>query len=366
MEREKNSRLSWGGAMLIAVLVTVIAFFGTRWISQYRARDTFGTYALIDLPANQGLQVVDDGFIYYDGSSLTRVDSRGKQVWSSLVGANARFDADDTGVAVWSGDLLTLIDWETGTAESSSPLEADVVSGKLGKRYAAVLLAPEHDGKVILMEPGGRLVDTIDMSGKTVLSYGFFSDDSLFWVMSLDTSGTVPTCEISTYNPGKRIVGSITDNEQLMYQVLFQASQVCCAGVTHFKVYDYTGTENPAKRKLIYGWYLVSADTDDVDPMMAYVLSSQYDAGEEMQDVRMLRSNVDEIVRMPYGCTALVAKGDGVYGFSKDGVIMLAQAGKKKVDAYPSGLPVERVYGVTNNNVAVIGYGTQLYLINLP
>ena len=158
----------------------------------------------------------------------------------------------------------------------------------------------------------------------------------------------------------------IHDNEQLMYQVLFQSTQVCCAGVTHLKVYDYTGTEDVSRRKLIYGWYLVSADTENVDPMMAYVLSAQYDAGKEMQDVRMIRSDTDEIIRMPYDCIDLVAKGSRVYGFSRDGCIMIAQSGRRQVEAYPTGLPMDRVYGVTDDGVAVVGYGSQLYLINLP
>ena len=227
MEREKNSQLSWAGALLIAVLVTLLAFAGARLVSRLRSRTSFGTYALVDLPVNQGLSVVNDGFVYYDGSSLTRVNAGGKTVWSSLVGANASFDAQTTGVAVWSGTQLSLIDWESGVAESSLPLDGEIVSARLGSRYAAVLLAPEHDGTILLLEPGGRRVDSIDLSGQTVLNYGFFSDDTLFWVMTLDTSGTVPTCVISTYNPGKRIVGTITDNEQLMYQVMFQSSQVC-------------------------------------------------------------------------------------------------------------------------------------------
>lgn len=366
MDKRLNSKLSWGGALLIVILVTALAYLGARLFANLRSDNGFGSYALVDLPANQELQVTGDGFVYYDGSSLSRVASNGKSRWTYLVGANAQFNAQTTGVAAWSGSLLTLIDWTDGTVESSSPLEAEVISARMGAKYAAVLLAPEHDGAIVLLERGGRQVDRIDMSGLTVLNYGFFSDDSLFWVMALDTSGTVPTCSISTYNPGKRIVGSITDSEQLMYQVLFQSTQVCCAGVTHLKVYDYTGTEDAAKRKLIYGWYLVSADNDSVDPMMAYVLSAQYDAGEEMQDVRMIRSDLDETVRMPFGCTALVAKDSRVYGFSRDGYIMIAQSGRQKVDAYPTGIPVDRVYGVTSDDVAVIGYGTQVFLVNLP
>ena len=366
MEKRQNSRLSWGAALLIVILVTAIAFLGAHLYVRARSRGEFGTYARLDLPANQGLQPVGDGFVYYDGSSLLRMSSSGQTVWSHLVGANAQFDAQTTGVAAWSGDLLTLIGWEDGVVQYSSVLSTDIVSARMGGKYAAVLLAPETDGSLLLMEPGGRQVDTLEFNGQTVLDYGFFSDDSLFWVMSLDTSGTVPTCEISTYSPGKRIVGSISDHEQLMYQVIFRNSQLLCAGVTHLKVYDYIGTEQTAERKLIYGWYLVSADGNSRDPMMAYALNSQFDAGEGLQDVRMMRSNLDQTVRMPFGCASLVASGSRVYGFSKDGYIMIAKAGQQRVEAYPTGIAMDRVYGVTSDNVAVVGYGSQIYLINLP
>ena len=366
MERQRSSRLSWGAALLIVILVTALSFGGARLFASVRSGGEFGNYKILDLPDNHALQTVGNGFVYYDGSSLSRVDSDGETHWNYLVGANAQFNARTSGVAAWSGEMLTLIDWEKGTTLCSSPMEGEVLSARLGAKYAAVLLGPEHDSTIVLMEPGGRHVDSIALPGETVLDYGFFSDDSLFWVMALDTSGTVPTCEISTYKPGKMIVGSITDSEQLMYQVMFQSSQVCTAGVTHLKVYDYTGTEDKSKRRLVYGWYLVSTDNDSDDPMMAYVVSSQYDANGSMQDVRMIRSNLDQVVRMPFGCKALVAKGDRVYGFSNEGHIMVAQAGEQKVNAYPVNVPMERVYGVTEDGVAVVGYGTQIYLVNLP
>ena len=366
METKRSRRLSLGASLLLALLVTALAYGGARLYARLRSAGGFGTSIVLDIPSNQGLQTVGDGFVYYDGTSLSRVGSDGKTKWTNLVGGGAQFDARESGVAAWSGDVLTLYEWDSGMPLSSGPMEAEILSARLGKKYAAVLLGPEHNSTLQLTDPGGKLVDTLPMPGQTVLDYGFFSDDSLFWVMALDTSGTVPTCEISTYSPGKRIVGSISDNEQLMYRVMFQSSQVCCAGVYHLKVYDYTGTENLDKRKLIYGWYLVSEDEESSDPMMAYALSAQYDSGDAMQDVRMVRSDMDQIVRMPFGCRSLVAKGDNVYGFSSDGYIMIAQSGRQKVEAYPSGIPIDRVYGVTSDNVAVLGYGTQIYLVNLP
>ena len=180
------------------------------------------------------------------------------------------------------------------------------------------------------------------------------------------TSGTVPTTAITTYRPGRMMVGSITDAQQLMYQVMFQSSQVVCAGTTHLKVYDYTGREDTSRRTLVYGWYLAAVDEGVDDPMMAFVPDAQYGAGGELRDVRMIRSNVDEIVRMPYPCTMLVAKGDRVYGFSADGHVMVARTGAQKVDAYLLEVPAGQIYGVTDDRVAVMGTGNTVYLVTLP
>ena len=219
---------------------------------------------------------------------------------------------------------------------------------------------------MVLLENGGREVDRLTFADQTVLDYGFFSSDTLFWVMTLDTSGTVPTTAITTYRPGRMMVGSITDAQQLMYQVMFQSSQVVCAGTTHLKVYDYTGREDESRRTLIYGWYLAAVEAGVDDPMMAFVPGAQYGTGGELRDVRMMRANVDEIVRMPFACATLVAKGDRVYGFSTDGHVMVARTGAQKVDAYLLEVPAGQIYGVTDDRVAVMGTGNTVYLVTLP
>ena len=85
-----------------------------------------------------------------------------------------------------------------------------------------------------------------------------------------------------------------------------------------------------------------------------------------MRDVRMMRANVDEIVRMPFACATLVAKGDRVYGFSTDGHVMVARTGAQKVDAYLLEVPAGQIYGVTDDRVAVMGTGNTVYLVTLP
>ena len=84
-----------------------------------------------------------------------------------------------------------------------------------------------------------------------------------------------------------------------------------------------------------------------------------------MHDVRMIRANLDQQVRMPYGCQSLIPRNDRVYGFSTEGYVMIAVQGQQKVDAYRLPMLFDKVYGVTADNVAVLGNSNIIHLLNL-
>ena len=365
MERNRTKRLPWAIALLIVVLACVIALVGGRIISNATRRSAYD-YKAVQLSSNNELQVVDDGFVYYDGGSIGAVTTDGHVKWTHLLGRNGAFEAAANGIAAWAGESLTLIDSQTGTTSYSGVMETEVLSARIGERYTAVLLGPEHNSTIVLMEEGGRRVNSITLTNQTVIDFGFFSKGSLLWVMSLDSTGTVPSCTVNTYRPGKEIVGSIHDNEQMMYGVVFQSSYFCCAGDTYLKVYDYTGSEDKSRRKLVYGWYMAALDENQLDdPMLAFVPNNQYDGADGMRDVRMIRANLDQQVRMPYGCQSLIARGDRVYGFSTDGYVAIAAQGQRGTRAYSLPMSFDKVYGVTANNIAVLGSGNVIYLLNL-
>ena len=365
MERNRKARLPWAIALLIVVFVLIISLVAGRIISKITHHSAYG-YKAVQLASNLGLEVVDDGFVYYDGSYIGTVTTDGRIKWSYLIGRNADFHANASGVAAWSGESLTLIDNQTGTPSFSSAMETEVLSACIGNRYTAVLLGPEYNSTIVLMEPGGRRVNSITLTNQTVIDYGFFSNGSLLWVMSLDTSGTVPSCTVNTYRPGKEMVGSIHDNEQLVYGMVFQSSYFCCAGDTFLKVYDYTGKEDKTRRRKVYGWYMAALDESVLDdPLMAFVPTAQYDSEKGMQDVRLIRANLDQQVRMPYGCQSLIARNDRVYGFSTDGYVTIATQGSQSVSAYALPMAFDKVYGVTANNMAILGNGNIIYILNL-
>lgn len=365
MERNQRKRIPWAIALLIVVFTCVIAYCGVLILDRITHESAYN-YKTVEIAANNGLEAVDTGFIYYDGSSISFVSTDAKMKWSYLIGSNADFDATNYGVAAWANSSLTLIDADIGTTTFSGTMESDILSANVGEKYTAVLLGPEHNSTIVLMEQGGRKVNSITLTNQTVIDYGFFSKGSLLWVMSLDSSGTVPSCTINTYRPGKEVVGSIHDNEQMMYGVVFQSSYFCCAGDTYLKVYDYTGVnEDKAQRKLVYGWYMAALDHVEDNPMMAFVPSAQFDSTDGMHDVRMIRANLDQQVRMPYKCQSLFAKNDRVYGFSTEGYVMIATQGQQQVSAYSLPMLFDRVYGVTADNVAILGNGNIIYLLNL-
>ena len=365
MERRRREGIPGAIALLIVAFACLLALLASRIVVRSARRSAYD-YKSVDIPANQSVEVVEDGFIYYDGSSIAAVNTDAKVKWSYLIGKMADFHATDFGVAAWTGELLTLIDLKNGTASYSGSMDASVLSARIGERYAAVLLGPEHDSTIVLMDLGGRRVNSITLTNQTVIDYGFFSKGSLLWVMTLDSSGTAPSCTINTYRPGKERVGMIHDNEQLVYGVVFQSSYYCCVGSTHMKVYDYTGNnEMRDRRRLVYGWYMAALDDALDDPMMAFVPSSQYDSVGGMHDLRMIRANLDQQVRMPYGCQSLVAVGNRVYGFSTEGFVMIAEQGKTSVSCYRLPMQFDRIYGVTENGYAVLGSGSTVYLLNL-
>jgi len=365
MDKRKSRRNPWTIVLIILVVCGLLAYGGGALLKSIFSGSALGETRAVNIANLQDLQVTANGFVYYDGSTVSSLNSSGKVNWSYLVGTNAGFRASDHGVAAWSGKTITLIDGNSGATSFNGTMSEDVLSAFIGDKYTAILIGEESSSTIVLMENGGKQINSIEMTDISVVDYGFFSHESLLWVMLCDSNGTVPKCSIQIYRPGKEIVGSISDNEQLIYAVMFQSNRVCVTGDTYFKVFDYAGTENSAKRELVYGWYLNSFDEGSSDPLMVYVNDAQCKGESDIRDVRLMRSDLDRIIRMPFGCRSVVAVGSTVYGFSSDGHLMIAPAYTGAPQAYRLNISIDQVYGVTRDGVAVVRSGSTVYLVNL-
>ncbi len=92
MERERSGKIPW-----IVVLLLVAALCAFSYLAAYLVHraggGSFGSYRAVGGSADMQLQVAGDGFVYYDGSTLTQVNSRGDTDWSYRIGGGVTFEA---------------------------------------------------------------------------------------------------------------------------------------------------------------------------------------------------------------------------------------------------------------------------------
>ena len=130
MEQNRQDRLPWAIVLLIIVLCCLVAFASARIIVRARSANGFASVRSVQVGSISKLETLGDGFVYYDGGSLSKVSEEGEAMWSYKVGSDANFSAADAGIAAWTGKKLTLIDSITGETGYSGNMDADVLSAQ--------------------------------------------------------------------------------------------------------------------------------------------------------------------------------------------------------------------------------------------
>lgn len=366
MELDIRKPLDGKKAILVTVLVLLIAF-AFALIDSHSGNVPLKSAVRLNTSSTRDVQAGGDYIYYLESGSLHCVSAKGKFQWNIGVDSGSEFKMTQYGISVWSGNRLRMIDIETGAPLGSYSAPADILYSVVGDRYAVVVTAPEHNSKIIYLDHGGNVVDTVDnFKDVTIIDCGFFENGGLGWVMSMDSTGTLPTCRISTYKPGKRETGSITDMEQVIYKVMFRSSYICAVGTDFMKLYDYTGVEKENERKTVYGWYLFAMDpTTNEDPLMLFVPHTQ--AGEEIaiKDVRCIKGSEEYMLHMAETCERIICRGKTVYGFAGNR-LCVAKYGSTAQNVYELPMSVDDVIGITNENVAVVTSGSYIYMITLP
>ena len=364
MKKDEQKGLSWPLSLLVALLICVFAYTAASLLTREKSHILSST-TVLPCTSSQAIQVLGEGVVYSDGTSLRALNGRGRQTWSYVVGANCGFNACESGVAAWSGDLLAVLNPETGTALFSGSMGDTILSATVGSSYAAALVGEESSATLIVLELSGREIDRIALEDITVLDYGFFSKGEMLWVMSLDTNGTIPMSQVTTYKPGRKQSGKITDSEQIVYEVMFESSNVYAVGTTYIRVYDYTGVEDTSQRQLVYGWYLVDSETSGNGSLMAFVPMAEIGTTAEINDIRLIKGNTDRTVRMPFTCFSIQVHNNAVYGFS-DQYVMVHSLDAEKAETYQLPFQCDALIGITSNSSAVLVSGDSVYMVPLP
>lgn len=365
MDYKRQQTLKWPAAGAFALALTLIAYFVASLFNN-GSNSPLASVIKLNMVSNRDVQISGSYIYYLESGSLHCVDTNGKYVWNQGVDANSQFYATDYGITVWSGKKFAIYENDTGVSTASTTMPGQILSACVGDLYAAVVLEPEHDSTVILTDRYGNTVDTLtDFAGLTVMDFGFFAGRDLFWIMTLDSSGSTPACTISTYKPGKRNTGTIVDMEQVIYQVMFRSSQIIAVGTNYLRLFDYHGDEIKDERQTVYGWYLHDVDKSSDNPLMLFVPNQQAEGQIQISDVRMIRGHSDKIVHLPIKCNSVEAKGTTMYGFSTEHIVVYP-FDSIQANAYKLPMAVNNVIGITDDKTAVVTSGGSIYLIKLP
>ena len=363
IDRENRS-LPWFAALLIALIICGAGALIGRMISR-PASNALNRAMLLPCTSSQSVAILDKGVVYSDGTSLRALNGSGRQIWSYVIGANCSFSVGGSYIAGWSDDQLVVLNASSGDVLFSANLSEVILSATAGETYTAALVGEEGDARLIVLDRNGREIDRVTQSDITVLSFGFFSGGNMLYVMALDTNGTVPMSQITTYRPGRMQAGSIRDSEQVIYEAMFESSDVCAVGTTFIRVYDYTGSEQTAKRRLVYGWELIASDQARSGTLMAFVPMSEVGATARISDVRMILGDTDRTVRMPFECFDITVRGDAVYGFSEN-YAMVYGLNDTAAKAYHLPFVCDGMIGVTTAGNAVLVSGDSVYMVSMP
>ena len=115
MKNDESKGLSWPLSLLVTLLICVLAYTAASLLTREKSHILSDT-TVLPCTSSQAVQVLGKGVVYSDGTSLRALNDRGRQTWSYVVGANCGFNACESGVAAWSGDLLAVLNPENGAA----------------------------------------------------------------------------------------------------------------------------------------------------------------------------------------------------------------------------------------------------------
>ncbi len=365
MENANGKRVSWIAAFFVSACVCLLAWLLSGALAGGQRDSVLTDVRRLPCSSYQTVRIWMDGVLYSDGSTLHAVGKDGRQKWSYPVGTGLDFSVGDNAVAAWTGSSLSLLELKNGASMLTTTLSDTILSARVGSSYAAALLGTEHKALMAVLDLGGRLVDTLDLSGLTILDYGFFSDGGILWVLSLDTEGTTPLSQVTTYRPGRKSQsGRIPDTEQIVTKVFFTNEDVQTVGLTYLKRYDYTGTENTARRILLYGWSVAAAE-EGASPVLVLAPNAQVDQDSYMQDLRVISGGEDRIIRLPFPAYSVQVRGHTVYGCGTS-TVSIYKLNAKKAVSYTLPFDTSSCLGMTAAGGLVLVSGDAVYLVSLP
>ena len=364
LTQQLRSILAFAALAAILLLAISYAFSNT-------GRETIGKVTRIGATLSQNVTPFGDSVIFYDGTTLHCMAATGGNEWSYQIGTNADYDATQERIVAWSGNDLYILN-SRGRLIYNNKMSDEIQFASAGSGYVAVFVGEPDNGVVSVINEEGQIVDNVTISNQTLLDIGFFKtitsssaqEQELMWVLGLDTTGTVISTELQTFQPGKLSTGKSSLGEHIAYKVYSVNGNLEVVTTRQIMHYNYRVLEesNPT---LIYGYTVDDVKVNGGVTYQLLIPAQESREGVRINNVRLMYGGVDRVLHLPSECLAAALGTHSVYGFSPNAVYV-CKFGETNFTAHAMPINVTALLGMITDNRAVVSSGSEIYVVELP
>ena len=357
--------------VILAAALTAILVVAVMYALNGNTREGIGRIARIGATLSQNVSPFGDSVIFYDGTTLHCVAATGGNEWSYQIGTNADYDATEKRIVAWSGNDLYILN-SRGRLIYNNKMSDAIQFASAGDEYVAVFVGDSDNGVVSVINSSGQIVDNIPVSNQTLLDIGFFMSTTtssaqpteLMWMLGLNTTGTVISTELQTYQPGKLSTGKSSLGEHIAYSIYDENGNLNIVTTRQILHYSYRALE-ASSPTLIYGYTVEDVQQSGKTLYQLLVPAQEQSEGTSINNVRLMYGSVDRVLHLPGTCIAAKLGTKSVYGLSANAVYA-CRFGETTFRAYAMPINVTAVLGMMTDNRVVVASGSEIYVVELP
>jgi len=371
-KKKKKKGLSSQLKMILALIALVaMLFIVVSYALEGNGRENVGRMTRIGATLSQNVMPFGDSVIFYDGTTLHCVAATGGNEWSYQIGTNADYDATQEKIVAWSGNDLYILN-SRGRLIYNNKMSDTIQFASAGDEYVAVFVGDPDNGVVSVINSSGQIVDNISVSNQTLLDVGFFmsatsssaQETELMWMLGLDTTGTVISTELQTFQPGKLSTGKSSLGEHIVYMIYDTDGLLNVVNTRQIMHYNYRVLEEGSST-LIYGYTVEDVKQNGKINYQLLIPAQEQSEGIRINNVRLMYGGVDRVLHLPSECLAAKLGTHSVYGFASNAVYV-CKFGETTFTPYALPVNVTAVLGMITDNRAVIASGSEIYVLELP
>lgn len=361
-----RTRIAFALLGLAALMAVVIAY-----ALMGSGRESIGRITRIGATLSQNVRPFGDSVIFYDGTTLHCVAATGGNEWSYQIGASADYDATQKRIVDWSGNDIFILN-NRGRLIYNNKMSDTIQFASAGDNYVAAFIGEADNGVVTVIGSDGQIVDNITIENQTLLDIGFFyattsssaQETELMWILGLDTTGTVLSTELQTFQPGKLATGKSSLGEHIAYSVYATGGTLNVVDTRQITHYNYRVLEQDSPT-LIYGYTMEDVQRSGATTYQLLIPAGEQREGTNINNVRLMAGAVDRVLHLPSACIAAKLGTRSVYGFSPSAVYV-CRFGETSFSSYSLPITITAVLGMITDNRAIVASGSEIYVVELP